>query len=110
MYRSFLRLHQNELTLNSLDFFMNKIDICSTGGVKTQKCEQTITRCAKFFHQPKIFSNSVLKTSKISKQLKAFQKKLKVFPKKLKDFPKKPQCFGGYHPHSASKKMFKKLA
>ena len=39
MHPSVYRLHK-KTTQNSLVFFMNKIDLCSTGGVKSQKCEQ----------------------------------------------------------------------
>ena len=60
MHPSVYRLHKKKLAQNSLVFFMNKIDLCSTGGVKSQKCEQTIVRRTIFSAiQLKIFSNSV---------------------------------------------------
>ena len=75
MHPSVYRLRKKKLAQNSLVFFMNKIDSCSTGGVKSQKCEQTIVQRTIFSAiQLKIFTNSV--------HSKIFQKKLKDFPKK----------------------------
>jgi len=67
---------------------MNKIDLCSAGGVKSQKCEQTIVGRTKFFQQfiPKYLV--IQCTQGFSKKLKNSPKKLKDFPKKLKDFRK----------------------
>ena len=59
---------------------------------------------------------SLLKKAKISQKNSRVKKILKVLSKKLKDFPKnsrifqKTQCFGGYQPQLASKKLFNKQA
>ena len=73
---------------------MNKIDLCYTGGFKSQKWEQTIVRRTKFFQQ---FSPKYL-------VIQCTQ----GFSKKLKDFPKKTQGTGGFPLFDPPKKRDKK--
>ena len=96
--------------LLSLVFF--KTDLCSNG-VKSQKCEKTIARSAQYFKQfiSKYLVIQCIKPRGFKKNLKAFWKKnSRLFGKKNSRISQKTQCFGGYQPQSASKKMFKKLA
>ena len=86
MYRIFLRLHQKT---HSQLWFMNKTDLCSTGGVKTQKCEQTHTRSATFFsNNPKNLIIQCIKPQGFPKNSRLFPKNSRILEKKLKDFPK----------------------
>ena len=65
---------------------MNKIDLGSTGAVKTQKCEQIHTRSEIFSAITQIFSNSVQDFQKpqgFFQKTQGFSKKTQGFPKKL---------------------------
>ena len=69
---------------------MNKIDLCYTGGFKSQKWEQTIVRRTKFFQQ---FSPKYLVIQCIELQGQGFPKKPHGFSKKNSRIFEKTQGF-----------------